>query len=165
MVHEPSTGHVTMYLESHQSIHDRRRNTHLYVNMNTYIHIHIADTLHLSTCNSLEKETHLGSTDQPPSAGGFLTWWLCPWHRSEEIRGKFTVGGNGHSLVHPEKTLTQIASPENQKSKQCIIIIIQLLLDNCYMYIYIYDLYVYVHIPCWVSYRFKLRKNAVPTGK
>ena len=49
--------------------HDRWRNTHLYVNMNTYlyIYIHIADTLHMSPCNSLEKETPIEWFNWPTS--------------------------------------------------------------------------------------------------
>lgn len=110
---------------------------------------------------------------QPPSAGGFLTWWLCPWHRSEEIRGVFTVGAKEPPWCILKKTLKS----QVLKIRIVYIYIYSYTCIYCifvYWYIYIY-IFKYLHISCWVSYGFRptsiwnfrceLQKDAVPTGK
>lgn len=96
-----------------------------------------------------------GSTDQPPSAGGFLTWWLCPWHRSEEIRG---VVGKETPWCILKKQRSLRSQVLKIRRVMYYVITLGYIIVICIIYIYI-DLYVYVHIPCWVSYRFKLRKK------
>ncbi len=75
---------------------------------------------------ALDNKEYVGYRfNQPPSAGGFLTWWLCPSHRSEEFRGSPGAKEN-----------IQIASPENKKSKYSCIYIYIWWYDDIYIYIY-----------------------------
>lgn len=106
---------VTMYPESHQSIHDRWRNTHLYVNMNTYTDTYSWYIAYVymqfigKRRHPLVQLTHLRA-QVGSSRGGFV--------RGIEVRkleASLRWGAKETLWCILKKTLTQNANAESKK--------------------------------------------------